>query len=208
MKKLLLATFAACSAWSGAQAQSYEYQGDLVVTVDDYTTPSMPTTVSAEFLEELLVNVELKNFTLQQGEDVIPVGNIQIDSIPLTPQDGYYSFDLKNKITIVTAGDPGTDWMGPTLFPDGLPIDISGKISETKLYCTLDIVFGPQHIHVTFGTDFTSSVRPSVVGEQTQILNVYDLQGTLVKSNAAKADALNGLRRGVYIVDGRKVVKK
>ncbi len=67
MKKLLLATLTACGVWLGAQAQNttHDYTDDLVVSVDNFSTPPMPTTVSIEFPEEGLINIELKNFTLE-----------------------------------------------------------------------------------------------------------------------------------------------
>ena len=41
MKKLLLATLAACGVWLGAQAQNttHDYTDDLVVSVDNFSTP-------------------------------------------------------------------------------------------------------------------------------------------------------------------------
>ena len=50
MKKLLLATLTACGVWLGAQAQNttHDYTDDLVVSVDNFSTPPMSTTVSIE----------------------------------------------------------------------------------------------------------------------------------------------------------------
>ena len=39
------------------------------------------------------------------------------------------------------------------------------------------------------------------------VVNVYDMQGRLVKSNVKAADSLNGLPRGLYIVGGKKMLK-
>jgi hypothetical protein len=38
-------------------------------------------------------------------------------------------------------------------------------------------------------------------------VNVYSLQGILLRSNVAKADALNDLPSGIYIVGDKKVKK-
>lgn len=95
MKKLLLATLTACGVWLGAQAQNttHDYTDDLVVSVDNFSTPPMPTTVSIEFPEEGLINIELKNFTLEmEGADPIPVGNIHVSEVPVTPQGDYNVF--------------------------------------------------------------------------------------------------------------------
>ena len=38
-------------------------------------------------------------------------------------------------------------------------------------------------------------------------VNVYNLQGVVVKTNVNTANALDGLKQGIYIVNGKKVVK-
>ena len=43
--------------------------------------------------------------------------------------------------------------------------------------------------------------------EADKQVNVYTIGGVLVKSQVKKSDALNGLTKGLYIVDGKKVVK-
>ena len=43
--------------------------------------------------------------------------------------------------------------------------------------------------------------------EADKLVNVYTIGGVLVKSQVKKSDALNGLTNGLYIVDGKKVVK-
>ena len=101
MKKLLLATLTACGVWLGAQAQNttHDYTDDLVVSVDNFSTPPMPTTVSIEFPEEGLINIELKNFTLEmEGADPIPVGNIHVSDDEKGQNKIWYSPSLKNKI--------------------------------------------------------------------------------------------------------------
>ena len=103
MKKLLLATLTACGVWLGAQAQNttHDYTDDLVVSVDNFSTPPMPTTVSIEFPEEGLINIELKNFTLEmEGADPIPVGNIHVSEVPVTSQGDYNVF--RHPLDVVT----------------------------------------------------------------------------------------------------------
>lgn len=43
--------------------------------------------------------------------------------------------------------------------------------------------------------------------EADKLVNVYDLTGKMLKQGVKKSDALNGLTKGLYIVDGKKVVK-
>ena len=39
------------------------------------------------------------------------------------------------------------------------------------------------------------------------VVNVYDMQGRLVKANVKAGESLNGLPRGLYIVGGKKMLK-
>ena len=39
------------------------------------------------------------------------------------------------------------------------------------------------------------------------VVNVYDMQGRLVKTNVKAGESLNGLPRGLYIVGGKKMLK-
>ena len=135
-----------------------------------------------------------------EGADPIPVGNIHVSEVPVTPQGDYNVFRPETENGYFQRRRPRHLWMWSFLFPDGLPIDISGKISNTKLYCTLDLTFGTQIIHVTFGKDdFESSIHSTWVGKQTETTNVYTLQGMQIKSNVAKAHALDGCRKAFIL---------
>lgn len=39
------------------------------------------------------------------------------------------------------------------------------------------------------------------------VVDVFTLSGVKVKAGVKKAEALDGLERGIYIVDGKKVIK-
>lgn len=53
----------------------------------------------------------------------------------------------------------------------------------------------------------TSIVEVAEAAAATAVVNVYNLQGMVVKAGVSEADALEGLPRGLYIVNGKKVVK-
>ena len=211
MKKILLSfCMAACALFATAK----DYTDELIVTVDDQSTPAMEATVTVEEGDGKIA-VLLKNFTLSMpGADPIPVGNIYVPELGLTAADGYDSFAAENKAVTVTAGEPAdAGWFGPIMFANGLDINISGKVSDTKLYCELDLTFGEgesqQIIHVTFGTDdFTSSVLSAKAGDPDKLVDVYTILGVQAKSQVKKSQALDGLQRGIYIVDGKKVIKR
>ena len=48
-----------------------------------------------------------------------------------------------------------------------------------------------------------------IVGVNSELgkVNVYNLEGKLVRSQVAAATALQGLAKGVYVINGKKVVK-
>lgn len=211
MKKILLSfCMAACALFASAK----DYTDNLIVTVDDQSTPAMEATVTIEEGDET-ISVLLKNFTLSMpGADPIPVGNIYVPDLELATADGYNSFAAENKAVTVTAGEPAdAGWLGPIMFANGLDINISGKVSDTKLYCELDLTFGEgesqQIIHVVFGTDdFTSSVLSAKADDPNKLVDVYNILGVQVKNDVRKSEALEGLQRGIYIVDGKKVIKQ
>lgn len=215
MKKLLL-TIMACIGAFTAQAQeetatnAKEYTDQLVVTVDEYTTPPMKTTISVEEAADGTVNILLKNFQMELDGEPLPVGNIHVNDVSLTEEDGYNSFSMTDKHVTVTAGDDeDVLWYGPDLFPDGLDIDMAGKMTDQKFYCTLDLTFIDQVIHVVFGTDeFPSGIRSAQTANPNKLVDVYSILGVRVKSSVKQAEALDGLQRGIYIVDGKKVIKK
>ena len=89
-------------------------------------------------------------------------------------------------------------------------IDMKGKINEQQLYCTIDIDMMStlqQIIKVTFGKDIVTGVTTITV-EGNQFVNVYALNGTLLRKEVKQQDALNDLQSGIYVVNGKKVIKK
>ena len=142
-------------------ATAKDYTDKLVVTVNNFTTPAEEKVVSVDENEDGTITVLLKNFHFSLGGEDLPLGNIVVENIPLTQENGYDSFTLDNHHITVTAGDEEgvSMWYGPDMFPDGLDIDMVGKMSDEKFYCTLDLNFGTEIIDVVFGTDdFPSSV--------------------------------------------------
>ena len=214
MKRILLSF---CLAASTLFAAAKDYTDNLVVTVNAVPTPATEKVVTVTENADGTIDVLLANFHFSLDGADMPLGNILVDNIPLTPGEDYDSFELDNRHIFVTAGDANemdengkpVIWQGPFMFPDGLDIDMVGKVSDKKFYCTLKLEYGILDIDVVFGTDdFPSSVLSAKADDPDKLVNVYTILGTLAKSNVRKADALNGLQRGIYIVDGKKVIKQ
>ena len=86
---------------------------------------------------------------------------------------------------------------------------MTGKVNDERLYCEIDIDMMAtlqQVIKVTFGSDIAASV--SDVSAVAGKVDVYSVSGILVRKQVEATSALNGLQRGIYIVGGRKVIKK
>ena len=201
MKKTLLFFFFAAASLLGMAQNTKTYTDQLVVTINEESTEPQDANVIIEYLEDGTCNLSLANFTLVAGEDALPVGNINVKGITLEDGDGVKTFSTSQSIQI-TAGEGEGEWIGPML--GDVPIVMNGKLTDEKLYCTIDIdmmsVMG-QMIHVTFGTDLTDGIEQVGVDVQNKG-KVYLLNGTFVGNN------LNTLPQGMYIVNGKKVVKK
>jgi hypothetical protein len=209
MKKILLsAVFCALSVLGFAENKTYT--DDLVVTINEVSTPAQKSDIQVEFLENNQCNLSLKNFCLGMGEDVLYVGNIVLNDIELTETEGYKTFEVEQTIHITPGDLPGTsdtDWIGPGL--QNVPIKMTGKINEEKLYCLIDIDMMSslgQMIKVTFGSDITTSVH-HITAENSKV-NIYNITGVCIAKNINAAHAFDNLPKGIYIVNGKKIIKK
>ncbi len=213
-KQLLLMAALAVSALGFAQEETTEtitktYEDSLSVTVDGEGT-QMTASVNVEYLAEgSAINLTLKNFILVSGNNTLPVGNIEISDVALTSVEGvsYKTFTFNDKATITAGDDDVIDeddtWLGPLLFYGGLDVDMAGKITDEKLYLTIDIDFTmagvTQKINVVFGSDFTNAIHSVKADALAQDGRIYDLTGAQVTTVT---------RPGIYIVNGKKVVIK
>lgn len=206
-KTLLLAAFGIFSLAGFAQT-SKTYTDDLIVTINDQSTPAQKSNIDFVNHEDGTCDFVLKNFCLTDADAVIPVGNIELKNVNLVSGDSYNTFETEQIITIQPGDDAEKEWIGPML--GEVPIDMQGKINEEQLYCTIDIDMMStlqQIIKVTFGKDITTGItHVSVTAEK--LVDVYTLNGALLRSRVSSENALNGLQPGVYVVNGKKVVKK
>ena len=184
------------------------YTDDLVVTINDQSTPAQKADIQVEFLENNKCNLSLKNFCLEVDGEVAPVGNIELNDIDLVDNNGYQSFNVNQTITITPGDLPGVDmWLGSIL--GEVPIVMTGKINDDKLYCLIDIDMTAtlkQIIKVTFGSDITTSINH--ISAKNGKVNVYNINGVCVAKNINATHALDNLKKGIYIVNGQKVIKK
>lgn len=207
MKKTLLTLALAVCATLGFAQNVKTYTDNLVVTINEESTPPMPAQIFVEELGDGTCNLSLKNFTLVMGEESLPVGNINLPGITLQDEGAYQSFATQQTITIQPGDDESKTWLGPML--GEVPIDMQGRITGDKLYCTIDIDMQEslgQTIGVVFGS-LETAIHSATAAMAAARVDVYNVNGRCIRRGVAAKDALNGLGRGIYVVNGKKIIK-
>ena len=184
------------SDFAAGNTSAINYTDNLVVTIDGESTEPQETTITVEQNTDGTYKLALNNFTLG---GMIQVGNIVLDGITATENNGIKSFQTNQNI-LITAGDGNEeDWMGPML--GVIPVSLTGKMDAEKLYCTIDIDMSEllgQMINVVFGEqDAVTSIDNITVENGTSV--IYDLAGRKVNAITTA---------GIYIVNGKKVIIK
>ena len=129
------------------------YTGKLTVQINDFvnTQDNVGVTVTAN--DDGTYRLMIKNFALIDGEDVTPVGNIDIDSVPAVTACGFTALSMNKNITIAE-GDLEDEpfWLGPTL--GEVPIVMTALYNDTEMrvHIDIDMVTLGQVIKVDFET--------------------------------------------------------
>lgn len=173
------------------------YEDKLVVTINGMSTEQR-TAINVDEKVDGTYTLSLNNFMLANGEGVMPVGNIVLNNITTENVDGVHSFAANQEIVITEGSVEADYWMASML--GNVPVNLTGKMNEYKLYCNIDIDMTAtlgQVINVTFGQEDLSGI----VGIKTEngADVIYDLTGR-------KVDAIT--TAGIYIVNGKKVLVK
>ena len=189
MKGFILAMAIALGAMS-ATAQTKEYTDELAVTINGNGAGTQETTIIVTENSDGTYRLALNKFVLG---NMIPVGNIVIDGIE-TNGDDVKNFATVQEITITPGDGNAGSWIGPSL--GKVPVNLEGKMSDERLYCTIEIdltgTLG-QAIRVTFGSDDFTGIENINSVEEEKI--IYDLTGRRVETIKAS---------GIYIINGKK----
>ena len=169
------------------------YEDKLVVTINGMSTEQR-TAINVDEKVDGTYTLSLNNFMLANGEGVMPVGNIVLNNITTENVDGVHSFAANQEIVITEGSVEADYWMASML--GNVPVNLTGKMNEYKLYCNIDIDMTAtlgQVINVTFGQEDLSGI----VGIKTEngADVIYDLTGR-------KVDAIT--TAGIYIVNGKR----
>ena len=104
-KTLLLAAFGIFSLAGFAQT-SKTYTDDLIVTINDQSTPAQKSNIDFVNHEDGTCDFLLKNFCLENEGDIMYVGNIELKNVELVPSDSYNTFETRQTINILQGDDP------------------------------------------------------------------------------------------------------
>lgn len=123
--------------------------------------------------------------SVAEGEDPFPVKMVGNWAASTVPAGCYYLSGSEWKLSDGTATIPA----------------FSAYIDATEL------AEHPASLKMNNGSG-TASVLDSIFSSETPaITNVYNLQGIMLRSNVETAQALEGLPAGIYIVNGKKILK-
>lgn len=152
MKKILT-LFTALTVAVGAMAT--DFTDSLEVTVNGVSV-RQTATISLVDNTDGTYNFSLKNFMLDAGGgQVMAIGNINLDNVQGTVDNGVLRLAVDRDINIEAGDDPSVSmWMGPVLSQMGkIPVRMIAEQSGSKLYTVINIDFAAmqQVIKVVFG---------------------------------------------------------
>ena len=115
-----------------------------------------------------------------------------------------------NKLNSVTTTSNNTNWT-VTIAAGDATISSNAYPSRSIKYNTGSPRFatyttGQQSVSLYKRTGSTGIA--GVLGDSTKKVNVYTVDGRKVRSNVKVQDAMQGLKPGIYVVNGRKVLKR
>lgn len=203
MKKTLLTFCLSLCALCGMAQTQTNYSEKLVVTIDGNSTDSIPAAITVVDNGDGTCDFSLKNFILADDQSSVAIGNVDLKGVKMEKVDGVSNISTNQNIVIQPGDDPnyGEDaWLGPIL--GEVPIVLTGKLTATALYVNIDIDMSEtleQVINVVVGQEknITTGIGSVKVTPSTNATAIYTLGGVRV----------NKATKGVYVINGKKVIK-
>lgn len=176
------------------------YTDQMVVSLDGKPNPAQTASIDVTEQADGKYTLTLADFTASIMGSPINVGTIEITDLEATEEDGIKNLSYEGDITI-KEGSEGTKW---SMAGQTMPITLTAKMTDNKLYAVIDIDLTIMKVNVVFGdNDFTSGINSPTTAVENGTEAIYDLGGR----------KLNEMQKGINIVrkaDGTtvKVLKK
>ena len=176
------------------------YTDQMVVSLDGKPNPAQTASIDVTEQADGKYTLTLADFTASIMGSPINVGTIEITDLEATEEDGIKNLSYEGDITI-KEGSEGTKW---SMAGKTMPITLTAKMTDNKLYAVIDIDLTIMKVNVVFGdNDFTSGINSPTTAVENGTEAIYDLGGR----------KLNEMQKGINIVrkaDGTtvKVLKK
>ena len=196
---------------------THTFRAPMLVTGSDILTASNFTLTSGETYTVAVDLSNVYNYTAMQMNLTLPAG-IEVSDIRLSERASRHhtiSFNQTEDghvkvIAYATDNAPFAGFEGDLLY-----IDVKGTslFTEDGVLKMSDIYFcesdGTEHqlAPLTLNVNNTTGVI-EIISAENEIVNVYNMQGQIVKKNVRMQEALNGLPRGCYLVGNQKVYVK
>ena len=151
---------------------STDYSDNLVVVINSENTAPQETTINVSKMSDGSYTLSLNDFMLVAGEEMLPVGNIVLEGLTATEENGTISFSTNQSI-LIQPGSTGSeeDWLGPML--GDVPISLAATIQGGKMKCGIDIdmteMLG-QVINVYFGVLINDENTPLAEAQGVDIV--------------------------------------
>jgi hypothetical protein len=157
----------------------------LYVTVNGEKSGPYEATICVTENGDNTINFTLKNFVLNAGGDVMPVGNISVTNIPVTKNGNKTVFAANQTIEIEEGDDPSYPyWAGPML--GEIPLEMAGS-------------YGDEHLHVIINIPLSAEMQVyAELGEEEKDVTVYDKDPLYVTVNGGKTGPYPAT---VYVTD-------
>lgn len=196
---------------------THTFRAPMLVTGSDILTASDFTLTTGETYTVAVDLSNVYNYTAMQMNLTLPAG-IEVSDIRLSERASRHhtiSFNQTEDghvkvIAFATDNAPFAGYEGDLLY-----IDVKGTslFTEDGVLKMSDIYFcesdGTEHQLAPLSVNVNNTTGIiEITGSENETVNVYNMQGQMVKKNVRKNEALNGLSSGCYLVGNQKVYVK
>lgn len=180
-----------------AQPNEKVYTESLVITINNETSEPQDASIVVVDNGDGTINFVLKNFMLQAGGQVLPVGNINVENLSAPVGEDGLRHITYNAPMVIQPGDmegiAESDWIGPMI--GEIPLELQGKMNDEKLFATIYIdmmsTLG-QIIEVKLGTDDFSKLGDLNNDGKIDIADAVCILNLMAEGTFVKTADING----------------